>query len=249
LWRAILFSAMYKNIFLLLALVSRLSISHGQHTPLVIHPLGDNLFIYTTYETYNGTPFPSNSMYWVTDEGVVMVDTPWDKAQFQPLLDSIWHRHKKKVVMVLATHFHDDRARGFAYYQSQEIPTWSSKKTDALLKSQGETPASHLFEGDTTFVFDGKPMEVYYPGPGHTHDNVVVWWPEAGVLFGGCLVKSLDNQSMGNVADADLKEWGPSIRKLITRYPTAKWVVPGHFRWSGPEALPHTLDLLHAHKK
>ncbi|HWY98299.1 MAG TPA: subclass B1 metallo-beta-lactamase, partial [Bacteroidia bacterium] len=51
----------------------------------ISHLTGD-FYVYTTYKTLNGSPFPSNSMYLVTDSGVVMIDTPWDTTQFQPLM-------------------------------------------------------------------------------------------------------------------------------------------------------------------
>ena len=85
----------------------------ADHSPLTITPLCDSVFIYTTYSHYQGTPFPSNSMYVVTEAGVVMIDTPWDSTQFQPLLDSIRNRHKQEVVLCIATHSHADRTAGY----------------------------------------------------------------------------------------------------------------------------------------
>jgi hypothetical protein len=38
-------------------------------------------------------------MYLVTNQGVVLFDTPWDSTQFQQLLDSIKIKHGKDVVM------------------------------------------------------------------------------------------------------------------------------------------------------
>lgn len=46
-------------------------------------------FIYSTYNTYQENQVPANGMYLVTNIGIVMFDTPWDKTQFQPQLDSI----------------------------------------------------------------------------------------------------------------------------------------------------------------
>jgi metallo-beta-lactamase class B len=86
--------------------------------------------------------------------------------------------------------------------------------------------------------------EVFYPGPAHTRDNVVVWLAESRVLFGGCAVRAASDTSVGNVADADVKEWPASIRRVRDRYPTADVVVPGHGDPGGRELLEHTLALL-----
>ena len=37
-------------------------------------------------------------------------------------------------------------------------------------------------------------MEVFYPGPGHAPDNVVVWVGRERLLFGGCLLKDEEAQ-------------------------------------------------------
>ena len=46
-------------------------------------------------------------------------------------------------------------------------------------------------------------IEVFFPGAGHTRDNLVVWLPEHRVLFGGCMVKSARGRTPGNLADAE----------------------------------------------
>ena len=50
----------------------------------------------------------------------------------------------------------------------------------------------------------GTQVRVIYPGAAHAPDNIVTFFPESGVLFGGCLVKSGDD--LGNLGDADSRE-------------------------------------------
>jgi glyoxylase-like metal-dependent hydrolase (beta-lactamase superfamily II) len=87
-------------------------------------------------------------------------------------------------------------------------------------------------------------FSTFYPGEGHTRDNIVVWFPARRVLFGGCVVKSIEAGGLGNVNDANLESWPATIGKVMARYPNAKYVIPGHQRWSGRDALRHTLALL-----
>ncbi len=91
--------------------------SFGQegNVKLKFTQLSDDLYVYTNYKLFSAVQFPSNSMYLVTDDGVVLFDTPWDETQFQSLLDSIENRHNKKVTMCIATHFHDDSAAGMVF--------------------------------------------------------------------------------------------------------------------------------------
>lgn len=222
----------------------------GQNTKLKIEHLKGKLYIYTTYNLFSGNPFPSNSMYIVTDDGVVLFDTPWDENQFQPLLDSIEKKHNKKVVLCIATHYHEDRTAGLEYYKSKGIATYTSKQTYDLCVEKGFPKAEKYFVKDTVFTIGRKRIEAFYPGEGHTKDNIVIWVPDERVLYGGCLIKSTEAYDLGNIADANVTEWDKSIQNLIDRYPLPAYVVPGHFKWSrGRKSLKHTQELLKRHNR
>lgn len=209
----------------------------------ISHLTGD-YYIFTTYEPINGKPFPSNGMYCVTYNGVVLFDTPWDTTQFQPLLDSIANRHNKKVVACIATHFHEDRTAGLEYFKSKGIKTYSSKQTFDLCKQHNEKQAEFYFINDTTFNFVNHSFQTFYAGEGHTKDNIVLWCNDAKILYGGCLVKSTENKGLGNIADANLNEWSATIKNIIKKYPKPTYVIPGHFDWTSNQGLEHTLKLL-----
>ncbi|MCC8153382.1 MAG: hypothetical protein LIP01_03695 [Tannerellaceae bacterium] len=81
-------------------------------------------------------------------------------------------------------------------------------------------------------------------GRGHATDNIVVWIPSEKVLYPGCMVKDLQATDLGNLSDADVEAWPGTIEKVIRKFPSAKWVIPGHGEAGGLELLYHTLDLL-----
>lgn len=211
---------------------------------LCIQHLTDNFYVYTTYKDFNGTMFPSNSMYLVTDAGVVLFDTPWDTTQFQPLIDSISRRHHAKVVMAVATHYHYDRTAGLEFLKQKGVKTYSSKLAYALCSEFNEKQAAYYFENDTVFEVGNYKFETYYAGEGHTKDNIVIWFGRHKILYGGCLIKSTESKDLGNVADANPQEWKPTIKKVLRKYPRPKYVIPGHYGWSSNKGLQHTLKLL-----
>lgn len=217
-------------------------------TGLDIFHLTGNFYVYTTYKMINGSPFPSNSLYVVTGKGVVMIDTPWDLEQAGPLLDSIKKKHNKEVVMCLATHYHDDRTGAFDILRQRGIKTYSSTLTRQLCIEKNEKKAQHTFDHDTSFAVGDLQFQTYYPGEGHTKDNIVIWFPREKVLYGGCLFKSTESEGLGNIADANVPEWSAAIRKVMDKFSNAAYVIPGHHGWSKPEALPHTLKLLEKNK-
>ncbi len=212
--------------------------------PVEINHLTGDFYAFTTYHVLDGTPFPANGMYVLTTAGAVMLDTPWDSTQFQPLLDSIYNRHQQKVVFCLSTHSHDDRTAGLAYYHQQGIPTWSTQKTLEMCRANNNPEATNIFMKDTVFTIGNHTFETFYPGWGHTEDNIVVWFGDAKILYGGCFIKSTENHDLGYIAEANLGEWQKSLQKTMLKYPKAKLVIPGHFSWKSKQGLKHTLKLL-----
>jgi metallo-beta-lactamase class B len=213
--------------------------------PLRIRHLTGNKYIFTTWKSLEGKPYPSNGMYVVTRDGVVMLDTPWDTTQFSPLLDSIQRKHHAKVVMCLATHWHEDRTIGLGYYGAKGISTYTTLMTDVLSDQHGMPRARNMITRDTSFDIGGTRFQVYYPGVGHSPDNIVVWFPSDKILYGGCLIKSLESHDMGNLANADIYAWSKSISKIRSRFGRAMHVIPGHMAWGGDRLLDHTLALIH----
>jgi glyoxylase-like metal-dependent hydrolase (beta-lactamase superfamily II) len=236
----------FSSIFFILGLSSIQS--DGNSKGLVITPLTENMYVFTTYKDYQGTPFPSNGFYVVTEQGVLMIDTPWDTAQFQPLLDSIKARHNKAVRMVVSTHFHDDRTAGLNYYRSKGIRTYTTLKTDSLSKEVGAPRAEFLIKSDTLMKIGNYNFEIYYPGEGHAPDNIVVWFPDQKVLYGGCFIKSTETNSIGNLSHANVREWPESLKKTMNRFKEPKFIIPGHEGWNGRNALEHTLKILRDYK-
>jgi len=112
---------------------------------------------------------------------------------------------------------------------------------------QGYESPDGILPNDTTFTIGQESIRCYFPGEGHTSDNIVAWLPNQQILHGGCFVKSVAADGMGYVGDANLSEWPNSIRRVMHTFGTAKIVIPGHDEWSDTKALQHTLDLLEKH--
>ena len=236
----------YKSISFLLFLSLSL---FGQTDKIDITQLEEDFYIYTTYNFWNGKIYPSNSMYVLTTEGVVMIDTPWHTELVQPILDSIEQKHQKKVILYIATHSHDDRMLGLKLLKEKGIKTYSYYKTDSLRQIKSEERTEFVMTKDTVFTVANHNFEIYYPGAGHTSDNIVIWFSKEKILYGGCLVKSVQAQDLGYIGESNLSAWPNSIKKLIKKYPNPKYIIPGHMDWINTQSLQHTLNLLKKHQK
>lgn len=228
----------------LMLLCCALSIS-SRAQKLEIKPLTGNYYIYTTWQPLDGGDlYPANGMYVITSEGALLMDAPWDTTQLAPPADSIRARHGKEIIFCLATHFHADRTNGLEYYEKKGARCWSTARTLELCKKKGMPQAAHTFAGDTTFMIGGTAFQVFYPGAGHAPDNIVVWFPAQKILYGGCFIKSAENENIGHLGDADTKSWETAIQKVIGKYPNVRYVIPGHQGWGSTTSLQHTLEVV-----
>ncbi|MEP6930642.1 MAG: subclass B1 metallo-beta-lactamase [Flavobacterium sp.] len=236
---------MRKSASILLFLLT-LSGSFGQskNSALPISHLTGDFYVYKTFHDYNGNLISANAMYLVTDKGVVLFDAPWDETQFQPLLDSIKAKHNKEVIMCFATHSHDDRSAGIAFYRQKGIKTYTGKLTDQILKKENKPRAEFILPNDTIFTVGQYKFEVYYPGKGHAPDNIIAWFDKEKVLYGACFIKSADAKDLGYLGNSDVKEWEKSIKKVQSKFKNPKYIIPGHEDWVNTESLNHTLKLV-----
>lgn len=236
-------------IFLLGCLCSFASFGQQKKLPpLKFTHLTGNYYLYVSYGSYQNKAYPANALYLVTSKGIVLFDTPWNDEYYQPLLDSLWARYHKKPIMCIATHFHADRTGGLKYYAAEGIKTYTTRQTDSLCIIHHDNRAKYFIPKDTTFNIDGNTFRVYYPGPGHTADNIVVWFPQSRILYGGCLIKSVDDKSLGNLEDADVKEWANSLHHLQKQFPNPAYIIVGHNGWRDKRSISHTLDMIAAYK-
>ncbi|SFP61481.1 metallo-beta-lactamase class B [Pseudarcicella hirudinis] len=214
------------------------------HSALKISHLTGDFYVYTTYNIYKGEPVPSNSMYLVTNAGVVMFDTPWDPSQLQPLLDSIEKKHHKKVILSISSHFHEDRTGGLDFLREKGVKTYSSQMTYEFCQKRQEKLAEFHFQKDTTFIVGQHTFQTFYGGEGHTKDNIIFWFKKEKILYGGCLIKSVEADDLGNLNDANTSEWPNTLLRIKAKFPKPSYVITGHQDWSSTKSIDHTLHLL-----
>ncbi len=210
---------------------------------LKIQKLNDTVYIHTSFERFDGFGVvASNGLVFLNNKKAYIIDTPTSSEDTKRLVD--WFQVRGYTIKgSISTHFHDDSAAGIAWLNSNAIPTYANKLTNDLLDESGKAQATNSIE-ETSYWLINDQIEVFYPGAGHTIDNVVVWLPQQSILFGGCFVKS---NSLGNLSDSDVEVWPESARNLISRYGNATLVVPGHGEVGDVSLLESTLKLTQEH--
>jgi glyoxylase-like metal-dependent hydrolase (beta-lactamase superfamily II) len=188
--------------------------------------------------------YPANGAIVVGEHGSLLIDTGWSDADARRILSAWEGTGQPPITRAIATHFHYDRTGGIRELARHGIPTYGNPLTIGLAIDNGlpaPQPVHHLQRQPSRI----GAVELFYPGPAHTIDNIVVWIPEDRVLFGGCMLKSTTENDLGNLGDAVVSAWPASARRVAARYPNAHFIVPGHGTIAG-NALSHTTALVAA---
>jgi metallo-beta-lactamase class B len=249
--RQIIYRFFMRKVVMAITCILALNSAFGQakKAKLEISPLTGDFYIYTTYNFYQEYQVPANGMYLVTNSGVVMFDTPWDTTQFQPLLDSIKLKHNKPVVMCFATHWHSDKTAGLEYYRKQGIKTYTTTLTDELSKKNNAKRAEFLMQGDTVFQVGQYSFETYYPGHGHTEDNIIIWFKKEKILYGGCLIKGAEDKDLGYLGDASVTAYASTLKKVQQKCRKPRFIIVAHSDWKNINSLKHSIHMAKALKK
>lgn len=181
-------------------------------------------------------------------EEILLIDTAWTDPQTADILRWAESRLDKPVTAAVFTHFHSDKMGGAAALRERKIATYAAADTNRLAVAEGRIPAENVFAFDDEGGFELAGAMVFDPGPGHTEDNIVVGLPEAGVLYGGCLIRPPGATDLGNTSDADLAHWDLAVEAVVARFPELPIVVPSHGPPGGRELLGGTIRLVREHR-
>ncbi|MEO0422358.1 MAG: subclass B1 metallo-beta-lactamase [Pseudomonadota bacterium] len=211
-------------------------------------PLAEGVWMHVSYQqTKRWGQIRSNGLVVARGDGeAVLVDTAWNDEQTRVLLDLVREELGREVVAAVSTHAHNDKMGGVATLRAAGIATFAHPVANTFAPKRGLTRA----EFDLAFDQDGvtaeprlAPLEVLFPGPGHTVANLVAYVPAGEVLFGGCLVRPGNAINLGNTADGNVEAWGASVAAAAERFPAATIVVPSHGKAGGRELLTRTVTL------
>jgi metallo-beta-lactamase class B len=191
----------------------------------------------------------SNGLVLVNGGEAFLFDTPVTGYQTETLLTWLADSLKARVSTFVPNHWHNDCLGGLEYLHSKGIKSFANQLTIALAKEHGMPVPQQGFIDSLRLNLRGMDIHCHYPGGGHSADNIVVWIPSEKILFGGCMVKDIHSVGLGNLSDAKIEEWLPTIQKVTAKFPRAEIIIPGHGQIGGKELLEHTQMLLRQYQK
>lgn len=211
-----------------------------------IGQIAPGLWVHTTTAIIpGGYYYPANGLIVETQDSAILIDTGYEPEQTHVLLDWADRTLANPVAMAVGTHFHNDSIGGVAALEARELPLVISVLTQEQARSRDLLLPTRLLSPDQMPESLQADCQLYYPGGGHTIDNIVAWLPRQKTLFGGCLLKSETSKSLGNLTDAVVGEYKASVERLSATFPGTEIAVPGHGTLRG-NAIARTLTLIEA---
>jgi glyoxylase-like metal-dependent hydrolase (beta-lactamase superfamily II) len=147
----------------------------------------------------------SNSVFLVTDEGVLVIDTRTHPREGRDLLDRIRKVTDKPIKWVINSHFHGDHYMGNSVFKEQGAIFVAQEETARIMrqvhakemarriegfKARGYdpdqvklVPADVTFDSKMTIRLGGREIRLFYLGPGQNVGDAFVEFPHARLLF------------------------------------------------------------------
>jgi len=208
-------------------------------------------------DTGQGSEGRSNAGFVVTRTGVVVIDALASPAQGKTLLRTIRTITPLPIEWLILTHHHPDHHFGAIVFKraGAKIIAHPDRRTlasedgdDAMVSAwtgvlglremQGfafadtpDIPIAH----DTTLSLSGRTFEIVVPATAHTPGDLVIWLPDARVVFAGDL---LVEDGVAMVVDGSSSGLLTALDRIEALEP--RQAIPGHGRVSAnPFALIH----------
>lgn len=214
---------------------------------LEVLKISENSYIHISYYDFSTYKHcPANGLIYLNKGKAYIIDTPWTEKETENLINWVTNHLKATIEGVVSTHWHIDCMGGLKVIHNAGIKSYAHYLTVEIAGARNLPVPRFSFKDSLTLKLADKKIICRYFGPAHTIDNIVAWIPGEKILFGGCMLKALNWNSLGFTGDADVKEWPATLKKVLESFPGSKIVIPGHGKYGDLGLVHHTIQLARA---
>jgi len=213
---------------------------------LEIDSIASQTYVHRTFlQTKEWGKVPCNGAVYINNKEAIVFDTPPTDSVSVELISWIENHTHARIKAIVVNHAHEDCLGGLAAFHKIGIPSYSSKLTQIQARKDTVNKPlvpQHGFDKTLELTIGKSTIINYYPGEGHTRDNIVSYIPAVRVLFGGCIVKALGS-GKGNLVDANVSAWSESVGNVKRKFPDAVIIIPGHGAYGYRSLLDYTINM------
>jgi cyclase len=126
----------------------------------------------------------SNTTVYLTDEGVILVDTKFERNH-DDIVAKVKTLTDKPIKYVINTHSHQDHTGGNAKMLPAAQIVGHVNLRNGMIKGKQPGPPTLTFTDEMSITLGGKEVDVRYFGPCHTDGDTWIYFPARKVLATG----------------------------------------------------------------
>lgn len=210
---------------------------------LRIEQISEHAFVHVSFlQTKDFGKVACNGLIVDSEDECMVFDTPTNDSVSKELIRWIRDSLHCTIKAIVPTHFHHDCLGGLKAFHDHHVPSYANQLTIELAQHEKEVVPQRGFQDSLSLPIGSQQILLWFPGQGHTRDNIVAYFPSEQILFGGCLIKCL-GADKGYLGDADTTTWSRSVDHVMARFPELRLVVPGHGDYGNTALLQYTRQL------
>jgi metallo-beta-lactamase class B len=209
---------------------------------LTLQRLGEDVWLHSS----GAAAHRANGLIVATREGSLLVNTTPTASGTRSLIDWVARKLPEPVRLAIITSAEPERMGGLQALVEAQIPVHASERTALRARESGMgwTRDHFGFESEARIRAGDYSFELFLTDAGGGADDLLVWIPEARVLFGGALLRDERAGALGPVSPALLNRWAQAVRRTRELSRGVRWVVPGEGAAGDGALFDHTLALL-----
>lgn len=202
-----------------------------------VQEIAPGVYTYEALRTFGEDVVATNSMFVVTEAGVLVADGQGSPAETQALIAAIRERTQQPITTVVVGSDHPDHSGGNSAFPA--TATFLAHPTSAArLRERGGTPGTiQTIEDERVLTMGGKTIRVLHFGRAHTGGDLIVHLPQENVVFLG---EVFMNRVFPSMASSYPSEWVAAIQRAEAL--GASIYVPGHGFVDPPAVLAEELN-------
>ena len=202
-----------------------------------VQEIAPGVYTYEALRTFGSDVVATNSMFVVTDAGVLVADGQGSPPETQALIAAIGQVTQQPITTVVVGSDHPDHAGGNSAFPASA--TFLAHPTSAArLRERGGTPGTiQTVDDERVLTLGGRTIRVLHLGRAHTGGDLVVHLPQENVLFLG---EVFMNRAFPSMASSYPSEWVATIQRAEAL--GANVYVPGHGFVDPPAVLAEELN-------
>jgi cyclase len=230
--------------FLLLTVIGAYSaaapVQAAQAPPVAVKQVASDLYFFFDYSG-------SNSVFLVTNEGVLVIDTRQHPRAGEELIAAIRKITDQPIHWVINSHFHGDhtfgnaafKAVGATFVAQEETPRIMQKVQAKEMARRQDYFKSHnydpnevklilpdvTFRREMTIWLGGREVRLMYLGPGQQDGDTFVYFPHARALF---TPGSFATRNIPNMAFTTSVESWLALLDRVAGMPDVDRILPAH---------------------